>query len=34
MTVSMMNCLIERTFVDSLTCWLSNTTILYRTQVN
>ena len=33
MTVSTMNCLIERSFVDNLTYWLSKTTILYRTQV-
>jgi len=33
MTVPMMNCLIERPFVDNLTYWLSNTTILYRTHV-
>ena len=32
MTVSTMNCLIERPFVGSHTCLLPNTTILYQTQ--
>ena len=33
MTVPVMNRLIERPFVGSLTCWLPNTMILSRTQV-
>ena len=33
MTVPVMNRLVERPFVGSLTCWLPNTMILYRTQV-
>ena len=34
MTLSTMNCLIERPCVDSHTYWLSNTAILYRIHVN
>ena len=33
MTVPMMNYRIERPFVDRLTYWLSNKTILYRIHV-